>query len=94
MLQHDNARTHVVRICTQYLEAENVPVLPWPAHSPDMSPIEHVWDALDRRVRQRVSVPANIQGLHTAVEEEWDSIPQATTNSLINSIAKEMWGAA
>ncbi|KAM9417893.1 LOW QUALITY PROTEIN: secreted phosphoprotein 24 [Salvelinus alpinus] len=41
MFQHDN---------TQPLEAENVPVLPWPAHSPDMSPIEHVWDALDQRV--------------------------------------------
>uniref|UniRef100_A0A674EWB2 Ceramide transfer protein n=1 Tax=Salmo trutta TaxID=8032 RepID=A0A674EWB2_SALTR len=35
----------VARICTQFLEAENVPV---PGYSPDMSPIEHVWDALDR----------------------------------------------
>ncbi|CDQ98543.1 unnamed protein product [Oncorhynchus mykiss] len=47
MFQHDNARPHVTRICTQFLEAENVPVLSWPAHSPDMSPIQHVWDALD-----------------------------------------------
>ena len=58
--QHDNARPHVTRICTQFLEAENVPVLPLPAYSPDMSPIEHVWDALDRRVRQRVPVLGNI----------------------------------
>ncbi len=71
MLQHDNARTHVARICTQFLEAENIPVLAWPAYSPDMSPIEHVWDALDRRIRQRARVPANIQQLHTAIEEEW-----------------------
>ncbi len=27
MLQHDNARPHVARICTQFLEAENIPVL-------------------------------------------------------------------
>ncbi len=47
MLQHDNARPHVVRICTQFLEAENIPVLAWPSYSPDMLPIEHVWDALD-----------------------------------------------
>ncbi len=39
MLQHDNARPHVARVCTQFLEAENVMY---------MSPIEHVWDALDR----------------------------------------------
>ncbi len=50
MLQHDNARPHVARIYTQFLEAENSPVLAWPAYSPDMSPIEHVWDALDRRI--------------------------------------------
>ncbi len=48
MLQHDNTRPHVARICTQFLEAENIPVLAWPAYSPDMSPIEHVWDALER----------------------------------------------
>ncbi len=42
MLQHDNARPHVERICTQFLEAENIPVLAWRTYSPDMSPIEHV----------------------------------------------------
>ncbi len=42
MLQHDNAWPHVTRICTQFLEAENIPVLAWPAYSPDMSPIEYV----------------------------------------------------
>jgi hypothetical protein len=51
-----------------------------------MSPIEHVWDALDQCVRQRVPVPANIQQLSTAIEEKWDNIPQATNNSLINSM--------
>ncbi len=86
MLQHDNAQPYVARICTQFLEAENIPVLAWPAYSPDMSPIEHVWDALDRHIRQRVPVPANIQQLHTAIEEEWTNILQATINNLINSM--------
>uniref|UniRef100_A0A673I933 C2H2-type domain-containing protein n=1 Tax=Sinocyclocheilus rhinocerous TaxID=307959 RepID=A0A673I933_9TELE len=47
MLQHDNARPHVARICTQFLEAENIPVLAWPAYSPDMSPIEHRFPVLE-----------------------------------------------
>ncbi len=88
MLQHDNARPHVARICTQFLEAKNIPVLAWPAYSPDMSPIELVWDALDRRIRQHVPVPANIQQLRTAIEEKWTNIPQATINNLINSIQR------
>ncbi len=88
MLQHDNARPLVARICTQFLVAENLPVLAWPAYSPDMSPIEQVWDALDRHIRQRVPVPANIQKLRTAIEEEWTNIPQATINNLINSMQR------
>jgi transposase len=74
-----------IEICTQFPDAKNVPVLPWPAYSPDPSPIEHVWVALDRHVQQRVPVHANIQQLRTAIEE-WDNIPKATINSLINSL--------
>ncbi len=85
MLQHDNARPHVARICTQFLEAENIPVLAWPAYSPDMSPIEYV--SLDRCIRQRVPVPANISNF-AAIEEEWTNITQVTINNLINSMRR------
>ena len=88
LFQHDNARPHVVRICTQFLEAENVLVLPWPACSPEMPHIEHVWDALDQHAQYIVPVPANIHQLLTAIEEMLDNIPQATINSLINSIRR------
>ncbi len=88
MLQHYNARPHVARICTQFLEAEIIPVFAWPAYSPDISPIEQVWDALDQRIRQRVPVPADIQQLRTAIKEEWINIPQATINNPINSMQR------
>ena len=45
-LMHDNARSRVARICRQFLNRNNVNVLPWPAVSPDMNPIEHIWDYL------------------------------------------------
>jgi hypothetical protein len=40
-----------------------------------MSHNEHVWDDLDLHVWECVPVPANIQQLHTALEEEWVDIP-------------------
>ncbi|XP_055794765.1 tetraspanin-5-like isoform X1 [Salvelinus fontinalis] len=40
------------------------------------------------QVRQHVPVPANIQQLRRAVDEEWDDIPPATINSLINSMGR------
>ena len=50
-MMHDNARPHVARICRQFLNRINVNVLPWPAVSPDINPIEHIWDYLGRKVR-------------------------------------------
>lgn len=41
---HPQPSTHVSRICAQFLEADNIPVLTWPADSLDTSPIQHVWD--------------------------------------------------
>ncbi len=39
-------------------------------------------------IRQRVPVPANIQQLRTAIEEEWTNIPRATINNLTNSMQR------
>ena len=51
ILMHGNARPHVARICRQFLNSNNVNVLLWPAVSPDMNPIEHIWGYLGRKVR-------------------------------------------
>ncbi|GFV87943.1 HTH_Tnp_Tc3_2 domain-containing protein [Trichonephila clavipes] len=39
--QQDNARPHTARLSQQCLQGYDV--LPWPARSPDLSPIEHVY---------------------------------------------------
>ncbi|GFW03494.1 transposable element Tcb2 transposase [Trichonephila clavipes] len=54
----------------------------WPACSPDMNPIEHVWDALGRLVAGRQPPPQTLQELERALLEEWDRIPQLVINSL------------
>ena len=48
-------------------------------------PVEHVWDALDRRAWQRVPVPPNIQQLRTALKRNGTTFhrPQSTTWSTL-----------
>uniref|UniRef100_A0A673ZCS1 Tc1-like transposase DDE domain-containing protein n=1 Tax=Salmo trutta TaxID=8032 RepID=A0A673ZCS1_SALTR len=70
-LQHDNATSHTARSVHDFLQDRNVSVLPQPAKGPDLNPIEHVWDLLDRRVRARVLPPRNVRELAGALVEEW-----------------------
>ena len=56
ILMHDNARPHVARTCRQSLNRNNVNVPSWPAVSPDINSIEHIWDYLGRKVRARGNV--------------------------------------
>jgi transposase len=61
-LQHDNATRHTACSVCDFLQDRNVSVLPWPVKSPDLNPIEHVWDPLDQRVRARDIPPQKHPG--------------------------------
>ena len=82
-LQQDNACPHVGRDNMDYLRRNNIDVLLWPALSPDLSPIEHLWDQLDRRVRKRQQQPQTLDQLPAALMEEWQGITQVSINRLI-----------
>ena len=73
--QQDNARPHVARITMDFLRQNNVNLMEWPALSPDLSPIEHVWDELGRQLRRRLARPETLQQLEDAIMEEWANIP-------------------
>ena len=45
------------RVVTEYLERESIDGMDWPAHSPGINPIEHVWDIVQKRISARFVQP-------------------------------------
>ncbi|GFU87494.1 transposable element Tcb2 transposase [Trichonephila clavipes] len=86
ILMDDNCRPHRANLVEDFLFEKGIVRMEWPACSPDMNPIEHVWDALGRRVAGRQPHPQTLQELEKALLEEWDRIPQLLINSLIDSM--------
>ena len=84
--QQDNARPHVAQDNMDYLRCNITDVLPWLALSPDLSPIEHLWDQLDRMVRKRQQQLQTLNQLRATLMEEWQHIPQVSINRLIASM--------
>ncbi|GFW33900.1 hypothetical protein TNCV_3589851 [Trichonephila clavipes] len=60
----------------------------WPARSPDLNPIEHVWDFLGRRLAARTLPPVTIRELRLALQNEWAAMPQQLIDTLILSMGR------
>ncbi|GFX43519.1 transposable element Tcb2 transposase [Trichonephila clavipes] len=75
----DNARPHTARVAQDFLR--HFQTLPWPARSPNLSLVEHVWDQLKRQMPSCHSV----HDLEFAVQDLWAHLPQDNIRCLINS---------
>ncbi|GFT54776.1 DDE_3 domain-containing protein [Trichonephila clavipes] len=69
--QQDNARPHTARLSQQCLQGYDV--LPWPARSPDLSPIEHVWTRWEGNCSRRDTGELTAQ-----MQRLWQDLPQGS----------------
>ena len=86
--QQDNARPHTARDTQQFLQQNNVNVLPWPSLSPDLNPIEHFWDELGRRLGLLRPRPATLAQLQQAIVRVWAGVPRGRINHLVHSMGR------
>jgi hypothetical protein len=87
IFQQDNARPHTANITRTYLQQAQLQMLPWPARSPDLSPIEHLWDMMGQRLRLLPRAPHNLDELRHQLQVKWNDIPQ---ENLIESMPRRV----
>ncbi|GFT70428.1 transposable element Tcb2 transposase [Trichonephila clavipes] len=85
----DNATCHRTLTVQDCLDSEGIQRLVWPARSPDLNPIENVWDALGRQVAGRNYPPTNKNTLIRALTEEWDKLPQQLLDNVVQILTPE-----
>ncbi|GFW45062.1 transposable element Tcb2 transposase [Trichonephila clavipes] len=86
LFMDDNPPCHRTVEAEQLLESEDIERMDWPAGSPDLNPIEHVWDFLGRRLAARTLPPVTIQELRLALQDEWAAMPQQLIDTFILSM--------
>ncbi|GFT56420.1 transposable element Tcb2 transposase [Trichonephila clavipes] len=88
LFMDDNAPCHRTVASEQLLESENIERVDWPSRSPDLNPIENVWDFLGRHLAPRTLLPVTIRELRLALQDEWAAMPQQLIDTLILSMGR------
>ncbi|GFU61908.1 transposable element Tcb2 transposase [Trichonephila clavipes] len=90
VFMYDNATCHQTLAVQDCLDSEGIQCLVWPARSPDLNPIENVWDALGRQVAGRNYPPTNKNTLIRALTDEWDKLPQQPLDNVVQSMVRRV----
>ena len=83
IFQQDNDPKHMSKKGQNWFKDHNVQVLPWPAQSPDLNPIEHLWVHLKNQLNGYESPPKGVFELWARLEVEWGKISPEVCQRLI-----------
>lgn len=85
---HDNDPKHTAARVKNWLQQQNIDVMPWPAQSPDINPIENLWIDVKKAVQE--AKPSNVRQLWEVVKGAWSAITPERCQRLIESMPRRM----
>ena len=90
IFQQDNDPKHCSKKTKEFFKEKEIHVLPWPAQSPDLNPIEHLRDYLDRQIScfERRSK----QTFENALQEKFYPIDASFCKKLVDSMPNRLKG--
>ena len=90
IFQQDNDSKHTSRVARECFQELGLRLLSWPANSPDLNPIEHIWVLLKYRLSQYPVPAKGVHELWDRVKEEWNKINADECRRLIESMPRRI----
>ncbi|GFX07272.1 uncharacterized protein TNCV_2972491 [Trichonephila clavipes] len=81
----DTAPCHRAVMIDDFFEMENIQLMSWPANSPDLNPIEHVWVMLGRQIAALSHPPSSVTKQKSALQKAWNRLSRQLTYSSSHS---------
>uniref|UniRef100_A0A8R1HRX9 Transposable element Tcb1 transposase n=2 Tax=Caenorhabditis japonica TaxID=281687 RepID=A0A8R1HRX9_CAEJA len=86
VFQQDNDPKHTSLHVRNWFHCRRVDVLDWPSQSPDLNPIEHLWEELERRLKGVRAT--NVDQKFSQLEAAWKTIPLSVVDTLLDSMPR------
>lgn len=88
--QHETFPLHKARPIKTWFSQSGVEEPDWPVRSPDLTPIQHLRDEVERRLQARPYYPTSVPHVSNTLKAEWEKIPAARVQNLGESLPRRV----